>query len=287
MKLNLIYHITAVDRPLMWYNLERLRQRLPLFNGKKIITIALPGDDEATRTLLNFQSSEEREFGISQSLHIASYIQRFLGTDDRTTYNLVPNSLEAEAPHFFETAAPMVASTDPSEFTFYGHTKGIRYRQGMREYQGVALWTDALYTHALDPFADIVSKLLSGWQSYGAVKVDRGGGDFDWCGVPGIQWHYSGSFFWFSHAAVFNNPAWHQPSDTNRFRLEYFLPRLIPSDKAYSSFPLPSQFYNSGQLLSYGAWDAYLQSIGSSVPEAIDAMNDKVSDIVVKGENYV
>lgn len=284
MKLNMIYHITAVDRPLMWYNLERLRQRMALFNGKKIITIALPGEDDATKTLLNFTSDEEREFAISQSQHIASYIQRFLGTDDRTTYNIVPNSLEAEAPHFFKTAAPMVQSTDPTEFTFYGHTKGIRYRQGMREYQGVALWTDALYSHVLDPFGDVVSRLMSGWSCYGAVKVDRGGGDFDWCGVPGIQWHYSGSFFWFNHAHVFTHPEWYQPSDTSRYRLEYWLPRLISSEKAYSSFSLPSQFYNSGQLLSYGAWDAYLHSIDSSIPDAIDAMNTKVSDIVLKGE---
>lgn len=270
MKLNLMYFIMAADRPMLWYNLRRLKAKLGVFNGTKSIVIAVPGNDEGSRSHMNYPNEAALQQAIMDSPYVVERIKQFLGEDERTTYTVVPNSFEGEDPHFFNILLPSVESTDPTHFTFYGHTKGIRYPLNTHEGMATALWTDKLYTHALDPVEDVLEKLTSGkFDCYGSVMNSRGGGDFDWCGVYNIDWHYSGAFFWFRHDAIFTLPNWYDSNYNNRFSLEFFLPRLLPEHRAYSPYYLPTSFYNSGQQGNIHAWHHYLNSIGSNINDAL------------------
>jgi hypothetical protein len=269
MILNLVYHITAVDRPLMWYNLSRLKQKLPIFNGRRVVTIAVPGHDNATKLLLGYKSQEELDVAIEQAPLIVANIKRYLG--DNIIYNIVPNQLEEGTKHFFQLASSFIDASDHQSFTFYGHTKGVRYLPRTGEYYAASVWTDMLYTHVYDAFLDMFMKFHAGYNAYGAIK-------YEW---PDNSWSYEGAFFWFRNATVFSNPTWQITSDFNKWRMEDFLPRIIPSSEAYSPFSLPDTFTHPSQLLSYGAWELYFQSQGTTLFDAIDAMNQKVETIVI------
>lgn len=265
---NLAYHVTAVDRPMLWYNLVRLKNQLHRFNGQKFITIVMLEDDEPTRQLMHFTEDELRALSTESPVMVKA-VQEFLG-DPSIEYFVVKNSELTEANHFFDTKAQYLQSVDPNEITFYGHTKGIRYRTEDMSLPALAMWTDTLYTEVLDRFDDMNDALSKGFSCFGAVKKD--GRDFEWCGQP-VDWHYSGTFFWFRHDRVFSRDDWYDPRPI-RYKLEFMLPRLIPSHEAASPFHLPPEFETTAHLANTFSWVNYLQRVGQ-----IDRMNDLVNSL--------
>ncbi len=177
---NLIYHVWPV-RGAMWrWNIEQLKQRIDLFNGRRIVSIV---HDHRSDDPMAVQAALEGlgcEFLVSR------------------------NHPSGEAATF-PTMLRRVASTDINEATFYAHAKGVKHEPDVPE--PIRRWAEISYRAALDDSA-LVSKhlerfaLTGSFRRFGRFKAHRNLS----------PWHYHGTFFWMRHARVFNRNCFDVPS---------------------------------------------------------------------------
>lgn len=195
---NLIYHVTPMGS--YRWNLELLRERLHIFNGKKIAAVAQgPGLD-----------------------------------DIRTVQSLLPGVECApfdNSPEYRETATlkPLlnaVFSTNREEATFYAHTKGVTRPND----EAVTKWTLALYQKNLDDMEHITDLL----EKYPVVGAFKRYGVFS--NFPlGSKWHYSGTFFWFRNRDLVHRPAWRMVPK-HKYGAEAYLSLIFSPTEAGVSF---------------------------------------------------
>jgi hypothetical protein len=259
-KYNLVYFVAVIDRPVLWFHLWNIKQNLYKFNGSKHIVLCRMGDDEGTHRLA-FLSPEEVERNIKHGDEVAQRIRDYLN-DDTIEYYEIENSPLGETPSIVHGIFPSIASVDPNEATFYGHTKGIRYPGR----SSAALWAYFLVSECFHPSIDGVHNILweQDYHAIGAFKQD--GHVYGWSQSGGADWHYSGGIFWFRHDAFFSKD-WHMP-DLNAGVMEYIMPRVIKTEKAYTSFPVPTSFNQTVELYDVSAWERYLKTINST-PERL------------------
>jgi hypothetical protein len=175
---NLLMHLCpfASAGPIWRRNVQQLKHRWHLFTGKKIVAIGTGrGMDSpaAVREAFADDSVQYLEFANNPRLReVVSFLPLFDG----------------------------VASTDPSEATFYCQAKGVT--RPLNPGVSVHYWTDLLYECNLD-YWPLVEDLLQRHPLAGCFKkVGRG--------FQGSKssWHYSGSFMWLRNSAVFARPDW-------------------------------------------------------------------------------
>lgn len=212
---NLIYHICPLKSNDGWRdNIRELRERLSIFNGKKIIGIAR-GD----------------------GLHPPEVVQRELPGCE---FFILPNCSELREVVTFLPLLLSVANEDYREATFYGHTKG---NSTDGDKAGAWLWTLAMYRHLLD-FPDEVMTDLETHDAVGTHQMIWHGGPPPFpSGLRHCGWMFAGTFFWFRHDAVFTLPNWRQvPVD--RYGAEAWLGGLLPPERCKSRFqPWPLHQY--------------------------------------------
>jgi hypothetical protein len=168
---HLLYHLWPVCGGNWRWNVEQLMQRVDLFNGRRICAIV----------------SDER-------------------TEDRAAVRAVfdGHGFEfvemANAPHgeaaTFPRLLEMLEGESAGDVSFYAHAKGVKYEPAFPP--AVQRWAEVQYAVNLDHWAAVREHLdrfaMTGLlRRLGRVANHRNVGD----------WHYSGTFFWFRHDAVF------------------------------------------------------------------------------------
>lgn len=174
---HMIYHIWPTKRSESWRrNVAELRKRIEIFNGLRIVGIAVDADtvtpDEVKAAFSGCRvdhwvvADNDKKLGEGATFH---KMMKLLPRDD-------------------------------DNITWYGHAKGTKYAEGQ---DGVVpRWTDMLYRTTLDNYSE-VKKSLTQFPITGSMKRY---GDFN---KPNTwRWHYSGTFFWFRNADVFARPQW-------------------------------------------------------------------------------
>jgi len=168
---NLIYHVWPVRGSMWRWNMEQLKARLDLFNGRRLIGIVHDSRSEDPSAVQAFLEGHGCEFLVAPN-HPAGEVVTF------------PQMLRR------------VASTDANEVTFYGHAKGVKHEPAVP--QPVRRWAEISYSAALDNWLTVRAQLerfaLTGsFRMFGRFGSHRNVGD----------WHYSGTYFWLRHARVF------------------------------------------------------------------------------------
>jgi hypothetical protein len=168
---NLIYHIWPVRGEMWRWNLEQIRSRIDLFNGRRIIGIV---HDE--------RSEDPDVVRDAFAGHGCEFVEARNGPSGEGLT--------------FPTMLAHVRSLDPNEVTFYAHAKGVKYEPSIPK--SVQRWSETQYRTALDHWPSVRSQLerfatTGSFKMLGRFRAHRYVGD----------WHYSGAFFWLRHAFVF------------------------------------------------------------------------------------
>lgn len=172
---HLLYHLWPVRGSTWRWNLEQLLQRIELFNGRRIVAIVT---DERTEALATVQAV------------LAGHGFEFV---------LMPNTPSGEAATFPRLLA-LLAEESTHDVCFYAHAKGVKYEPVFPP--AVRRWAEVLYAVALDHWPSVRAQLdrfaiTGALRRLGRFANHRNVGD----------WHYSGTFFWFRHDAVFGERA--------------------------------------------------------------------------------
>lgn len=176
---NLLYHVWPVKDSNWRWNLEQLRQRLDVFNGRRIIGIVFDERSEPPEAVMSFLEGHGCEF----------VVRRNESAGEALTF---PRMLE------------MVSSQNPDEITFYGHAKGVKY--GPHVSPEIRQWAEVQYRTALDDWPTVWQQM----QRYALTGPLRMLGRFRSHQLLS-DWHYTGTFFWLRHAHVFSRPALEVP----------------------------------------------------------------------------
>lgn len=160
---HLLYHIYPTRERGTWQrNLDNLRLRLPLFNGKKVIAIVTDDKTDPAGAVEQYLSDSTIEY-----IHLEN------NPTLREVVSWVP---------LWERVIDLPGAT------FYAHAKAV----GRPWNPGVSchLWTDIMYETLLD-YPGLVKLSLQSHPLTGTFKKEGRG--FSGCTS---RWHYSGSFFW-------------------------------------------------------------------------------------------
>ena len=171
---HLLYFVypVAADGGRVWrWNLDKLRRRINLFNGRRVVAVAAgPGAEPAAA----------REA-------LAGCGVEFLEVEND------PDLREMAAfPMLLESVS---AHDGPCHATFYGHAKGVTSEAWS---PAVRRWTEAMYAGCLDHWP-AVRRLLVNHPVVGAFRRNN----FGWP-ESRSAWHYSGTFRWQRNADLYS-----------------------------------------------------------------------------------
>jgi hypothetical protein len=168
---NLMYHIWPVTGSMWRWNLDQLKRRLELFNGRRVMSIVHDQRSVAPQEVQDAVKGHGFEFVIA-------------GNDER-----------GEAITFAEMLR-RVLSDDTNEVTFYGHAKGVKYEPDIPV--TIRRWSEVQYQVALDDWLTVYEQL----QRYAMTGPFKRLGRFN-THYNLADWHYSGTYFWMRNAQVF------------------------------------------------------------------------------------
>jgi len=168
---NLIFHLFPIEGPIWSWHVEQLIRYKSVWNGKRVVVLAL-GAGTADETA----------------------VRRALGPLDAEILVRQNQSYRGEAAHFVE-AISLLESVRPDETTFYAHAKGVSRTE--REHW-IRRWCDAMYRLNLGNVTAVDRHLLTK-KAVGAFRLIKN--------HSGSPWHYSGTFWWIRHDALFA-PGW-------------------------------------------------------------------------------
>ncbi|MGH7139954.1 MAG: class I SAM-dependent methyltransferase [Pirellulales bacterium] len=195
--LNLIYHIWPVASNELWtWNVERLLQRIDLFNGKRIVAIAT---DEETVP--------------------ADEVKRALEGHGITFITMANDARMREATTFLPLLDE-VYTLDESEATFYAHAKGVSRARSVHIVERA--WAECMYHHCLD-FPERVREALAHKAMYGvSFPIET-------------AWIFPGTFWWFHNATLFKRRDWRTlgngvSTEGVGWSVEAFPNRFFPND---------------------------------------------------------
>jgi hypothetical protein len=153
-------------------NIEQLRRRLDLFNGRRILSVV---------TGSNLDDPHEVAAALGGGFELLTF------RNDKTRRECVA----------WLPMLERIASTDPSECFWFGHAKGVTKAPVDAHGTTVHEWARAMYAATLDDWPTI-ERLLTERLFAGAFRRE---GNFR---VRGNHaWHYSGTFYWGRSARVF------------------------------------------------------------------------------------
>ena len=214
-KRNLIYHVYPnLSNPAWAANIAQLRKRWHLFNAHKVIAcVTGPGllEPRAVRQMF------------PKGIDLRAY----------------PNDPRLRDTATFLDLIKAVKSLDPTEATFYGHTKGAspHHWHSPDLCRAIMYWRNAMYHHLLDEW-DRVQQALLTHPCAGCFLLDYSTQGTDAMTSPtGFRygnWHYAGTFFWYRHDCLYSNPHWPFVGD-DPFANEMYLGGLFTPDQAWSA----------------------------------------------------
>lgn len=184
---NLTYHVCPLKSNEIWrFNIRSLLQRSDLFNGKRVIAIA-----------------------VGEGLHEPGVIREAFGGGP-WRFIEIPNDRELREVATFLPLLEAVANTNDCEATFYAHTKGNSTADSAL---GATYWRNAMYHHLLDRWEECMKELEYHYfvGTHKMVWPENIRSPFPTAEVidPLIgNWMHAGTFYWFRHDRVFNRPDW-------------------------------------------------------------------------------
>ena len=255
---NLLFYLLPLRHSLkVWqWHVEQLRAYLPLFNGRRIITVATPGENNK----LAIESIEDVREAFGEEAALVEFVER-------------PNDPDLwETPAFAEMLG-MIESTDPREATFYFHGKGVRRARQ----DPIRLWCQEIYRHNLGRIDDAMDALRY-WKACGIARSPTvpGGGDLGSCG-----WHFAGTGFWFRHDALFASAGWRSITPHSHAVEAFLGTQFAPSEVACLAHD------NIGSVYDAATWRAAIAAYdaGEEGRDKPDPRDVRVSILVV-GRNY-
>jgi hypothetical protein len=176
---NLMYHVWPVYGSMWRWNIEQLKKRLDLFNGRRLITIVHDNRSERPAVVERALEGWGCEFIIAR------------------------NQPSGEAATF-PAMLRRIASRDTNDVTFYAHAKGVKYEPDVPP--NIRRWAEMSYRAALDDWQAVGAQLerfaVTGpFRRFGRFSAHR-----NLC-----DWHYHGTFFWMRHAHVFTKDCFRVP----------------------------------------------------------------------------
>ncbi|MEK7859331.1 MAG: hypothetical protein AAB320_09350 [Elusimicrobiota bacterium] len=150
-------------------------------------------------------------------------VRRRLTGLDAQVLEVVNDPARGETRHFLKGLS-LLRSKERDEMTFYAHGKGVTHR-GLKSLI-MQSWSEAMYAMNLS-CVDDVERLMRRHDAAGCFRQELSHG--------GSRWHFSGTFFWFKHSAVFSRD-WRKIS-RGRYGVEGYLGRHIPIAKSVSLTP--------------------------------------------------
>jgi hypothetical protein len=167
---HLTYHIYPRGEIWSW-NIAQLRQRMSLFNGRRLVAVATDGMSDT-----------------------ACDVAEALTNCGVTIIPLVNDCNKREMVSHPQLLERMSDLASPADVTFYGHAKGIG---SSLVADGVRRWAEEMYRANLDYWPAVQRAL----RDYAAVGIMRRRTRHP-PGVP-IQWHFAGSFRWLRNADLY------------------------------------------------------------------------------------
>ncbi len=171
---NLLFHVWPVRGGTWRWNVDEIRRRIDLFNGRRIVGIVCDARSEPAEAVQEALAGHGCEFVVA------------------------PNDERGEVATFSQMMA-RVASTDADEVSFYAHAKGVKYEPEFPP--AVRRWAQVQYAVMLDDWPGVREQL----QRHAMTGILRKCGRFRTHQNVG-DWHYSGTFFWMRHVRVFARP---------------------------------------------------------------------------------
>jgi hypothetical protein len=172
---HLIYYVYPVQGNGQWQlNLDRLKKRLELFNGRRIIAVSV---------------NSKRH-----TLDDADYVRSYFGKEN-ADFIYVPHKKKlGEVTAFTSLWKKLERFRGEKDVTFYAHSKGvISSRRG----PATRMWADLMYKSNLDHWEE-VRTLLESYPIVGAFR--RIGPVFG----GRVEHHYHGTFYWCRNKDVFS-----------------------------------------------------------------------------------
>jgi hypothetical protein len=201
MKRNLIYYCYFENGEINEFtqlNLKLLNRYCNLFNGQKIIKIAL---DDLTKDYSNL-------------------VDMFQGFDVEVLQN---NKENRESEYFIESIKEI---KDTNSITFFAHNKGGSNRP---EKDVIKMWLFSMYFFNLEP-----SYLLKIQDELNEDKTFSGIMRITTPCPPWVEsdWHYSGTFFWFHTDKLLNIPNWDNMKK-DRFAVESYPGKMVKESESH------------------------------------------------------
>jgi hypothetical protein len=197
---NLLFHCYPVrGHPLWPWHIEQLLKYKSVWNGRKIIVIACDGTTESADQVVKAFLPLDAEIFVTRN---QSYL--------------------AETLHFIEMLQ-LLETHSRDDATFYAHAKGVTHSGERIEI--IRRWCDLMYRlNLLRP--DFIDCKL---KSYGTIGCLRN--PFRYFGV---DWHFSGTFFWLRHDLFSRN--WRDISQ-ERYGVEGYPGRHFKLEESYALNP--------------------------------------------------
>jgi len=130
----------------------------------------------------------------------------------------------------FPALLSLIQSTDPDEIFFYAHAKGVS-RPADQE-TAIIAWCDAMYQLCLGN-TELIERIMARFDAAGCFQLQMQ--------HAGSSWHYSGTFFWMRHAALFARD-W-RSIEPNRWGVEGYPGRHIRMERAFCLTQSPPPFH--------------------------------------------
>jgi hypothetical protein len=159
---HLLYYLWPRRGPIWRWNVEQLLQRLPLFNGRRIICVAIGHETETLETMQELFAGQRIEWLVRGN-----------------------NARIGEAGGWHLLWNRLAEKCDQDDAIFYGHCRGVKHEPPN---EGSRIWTQIMYESCLD-FWPVIYDLLKTHITAGSFKVPLSP-------LPGCKWHYCGTFYW-------------------------------------------------------------------------------------------
>lgn len=174
---HLMFHVWPVAGPGTWqWNCDRLIENEALFNGRRLIGIAVDQASDTAETVMEYLGSRgfEAEYIVAQN---------------------VPNL--GEVTTFVPCLEKLETYFGPGDVTFRAHAKCVRHRIALEDAGATIFrWTNAMWD--ANCHWESVRPILEQHATAGIFrrKMQRIGRSWG-------PWHYSGSFYWFRNRESF------------------------------------------------------------------------------------
>lgn len=227
-KRNLIMHVWPTSNGAWQWNVDQLIARRHVFTGQVVIGVA-EGPNTTTK----------------------DEVERYAAPLNATVFS-VPNNPRIREGATFQRLLKSIKDDD--SITFFCHSKGARHGEAFGN-DGSTLrpWTETMYHVCLDNIEQVVDQL----KTASMTGPFRRFGNFK---TPGNhRWHYSGAFYWFRNADVFERE-W-QKMDMFFFAVESWPGLLFRAEEVACCF-----HDNCGDLYQKSYWE-------SAVMPQLEALN--------------